>query len=206
MNPVHFTVVFLISYSIGSVPFAFLAVKLFYKQDLRKTGSGDVGALNAYRIRKNKPLALSIALFDLFKGMLPVWYGLTQYPQDFTVVIVAVGGVLLGDLFPVWLGFKGGRGLNVAAGALLVVEPRLVLIWLVLFFVFYLFIRQHIIANMIATFGLPVFVFFTQNIYFTDDTLLLILIVSMLIFQRHLERIPDLVEQKRFKISNGDEP
>ncbi len=206
MSAVHFTVVFLISYLIGSIPFAFLVVKLFYKQDLRKTGSGDVGALNAYRIRKSRLLALSIVFIDLFKGMLPVWYGLTQYPHDFTVVIVAVGGVLLGDLFPVWLGFKGGRGLNVSAGALLVVEPRLVLIWLVLFLVFYLFIRQHIIANMIATFGLPIFVFFTQNIYFTDDTLLLILVVSMLIFQRHLERIPDLVEQKRFKISNGDEP
>ena len=196
--------VFVVTYLIGSVPLAFWLGKWVYHIDLRHFGMRDVGALNAYRIKKNIWIALIIGLIDLGKGLISVWLAGHFFPHHFTAVMLAIGGVLFGDVFPVWLGFRGSRGLAVSAGALLMVNPYLVAVWLVLFVVFYLIVRQHIIAILIASFGLPLIVFFMLNIYFTGDTLILILLVSTLIFQRHLERVPDLVEQKYQKIKNGE--
>ncbi len=204
MNIFYLILVFVSAYLIGSIPFAFWLTKWIYKTDLRYFGTRDVGALNAYRIKKNIWLGLGIGLLDLGKGLLSVWLAVYYFPNNFTVMLLATGGVLFGDVFPVWLKFQGSRGLAVSAGALLLVNPYLVAIWLGLFLIFFLMTRQHIIAVLVASFGLPLIVFFTLNIYFTGDTLILILLVSTLIFQRHLERVPDLVAQKYQKIKNGE--
>lgn len=204
MNSFYLIGIFIFSYLIGSIPFAYLLAKILYKTDLRAFGTGDVGALNFYRLKKNFILSSIIVILDLMKGMAPVWLAIQYQSSNFNLTALTVGGVLLGDVFPVWLNFRGSRGLNVAAGALLMVDPRLVIIWLAGFIVFYLVIRQHIIAILISTFGLPLVVFFARHIYFTDNTLILILLIAVLIFQRHLERVPDLVEQKRLKIKKGE--
>ncbi len=195
---------FILTYLIGSIPFAYWLIKGIYKMDLRFFGAGDLGALNAFRIKKNIGVALVIGLFDLGKGMLSIWLAHYFFAQNFTAELLATGGVLFGDVFPVWLNFRGSRGLAVSAGVLLLINPYLVAVWLILFVDFYLIVRQHIIAILIASFGLPLIVFFTLKIYFTGDTLILILLVSTLIFQRHLERVPDLVAQKNLKIKNGE--
>ncbi len=204
MNIFYLIGIFIFSYLIASIPFAYFFAKLLYKTDLRFSGTRDVSALNFYRVKKDILLSVIIFVLNLLKGMVPVWFAVSYGPNDFAVVLITMSGVLFGDIFPVWLKFRGSRGLNVATGALLVFDPRLVIIWLAAFIVFYLIIRQHIIAILISTFGLPLLVFFTRNIYFTGNTLILILLISTLILQRHLERIPDLVEQKRLKIKNGD--
>ncbi len=204
MNVLHLIIMFLISYLIGSVPLAFWLARWVYKTDLRFFGTKDVGALNAYRVKRNIWFALGIGLFDLGKGLLAVWLANRYFAHDFTAVLLATGGVLLGDVFPLWLGFRGSRGLAVSAGALWLINPYLVAIWLGLFCLFYCIIRQHIIAILIASFGLPLVVFFVLNIYFTGDILILILLVSTFVFQRHLERVPDLVKQKYQKIKSGE--
>ncbi len=204
MNVLYLIALFLVTYLIGSFPFAYWIVKGLYKTDLRFFGTRDVSALNAYRVRKNVWLALLIGLIDLSRGAFSVWLVRFFGIQDFSALLMASGGVLLGNVFPVWLRFRGSRGLAVSAGALLLVNPSLVAVWLILFGIFYLIIRQHIIAILIASFGLPLIVFFMLNIYFTGDVLILILLVSTFVFQRHLERVPDLVEQKYQKIKNGE--
>ncbi len=204
MDPILFyPLVFGMAYLFGSFPSAYLLIKLTTRQDIRKLGSGNVGALNALRSAKSKPAAVLVLALDLLKGALPVWYVQTVLPENFNVLLIVFLGLLLGHLFPVWLKFKGGRGLAVAAGAMLVVQPLLVVIWLVIWGVFFTVIRKHIVASMAATFILPIVVYFTKDSFFNNELLLITLLVCILIFQRHLARIPDLVEEKRIKIQNG---
>lgn len=199
----YYPFILIVAYLFGSFPSAYLFLRWFGKKDIRDYGSGNVGAMNALRTAKSKPLALAVLIFDLGKGVLPTWFILyrTDWPREALLLLLA--GLLLGHLFPVWLKFKGGRGLAVAAGALLVIQPLLVAIWLIIWALFFLLLRKHILASMIATFILPIAVFFTKDIFFSDQILLYCLLICILIFQRHLERIPDLVEEKRLKIQNG---
>jgi len=204
MQPVYYYLVILgIAYLFGSFPSAFLLIKLTTSKDIRNQGSGNVGTMNALRTG-SKSVAFFVLLLDLLKGAFPVWYVQTQMQPEFSVLLTVCIGLLLGHLFPVWLKFRGGRGLAVAAGALLVAQPALVLIWLFTWAIFFAVIRKHVVASMIATFILPVVVFFTKDAYFSNEILLITLLVCMLIFQRHLERIPDLVEEKRINIQNGE--
>jgi glycerol-3-phosphate acyltransferase PlsY len=203
MSGIIYPVIFLVAYLFGSFPSAYIILKLFTKKDIREHGSGNVGAVNALRTSKSKPLALIVLILDLAKGVLPTWYALYHMNLDTFAFYLLVTGLLIGHLFPVWLKFKGGRGLAVAAGALGVVNIYLVLIWLAVWSVFFIALRKHIIASMIATFILPMVVFFSRPKYFSDDILLYVLLICMLIFQRHLERVPDIVEEKRIHILNG---
>lgn len=203
MNILFYPVVLIAAYLFGSFPSAFIMLKLFGKKDIREHGSGNMGAMNALRTSKSKPLAAIVLLFDLLKGAFPTWYAVTYLNFDNPAFLLLVSGLLLGHLFPVWLKFKGGRGLAVAAGALGVINPWLIVIWITTWVIFFLILRKHIMASMIATFILPIAVFFTKDYYFSDQILLFTLIVCILIFQRHLERIPDIIEEKRIKIENG---
>ena len=203
MQVVYYFAIFFIAYLFGSFPSGFLLLKLFGKKDIREHGSGNVGAMNALRTSKSKPIAVIVLLLDLFKGIIPTWYGMYQMQMDQTGFLFLFGGLVLGHLFPVWLKFKGGRGLAVAAGAFLVINYYLVLIWVFVWALFFVILKKHIVASMVATLVLPVAVFFTKDYFFSGHILLLTLIVCILIFQRHLERLPDVVEEKRVNIQNG---
>ena len=194
---------FFVAYLFGSFPSAFIILKVFGKKDIREHGSGNVGAMNTLRTSKSKPLALVVLVLDLMKGVLPTWYALNYLNIDYLAFSLLLAGLLIGHLFPVWLKFKGGRGLAVAAGALAVVNIYLVLIWLSVWAVFFIALRKHVVASMIATFILPLVVFFTRDSFFSNDILLYTLMICILIIQRHLERIPDVVEEKRINIQNG---
>ena len=201
---IHYLWLLAVAYLFGSFPSAYLLIKLKTRKDIRTMGSGNMGALNALRSGKSKTVALLVLLLDLLKGALPAWYFAHVQQAEYLVQVTVVIGVLLGHVYPVWLRFKGGRGLAVVAGALLVIQPVLVGIWVGFWLVFYLLIGKHIIACLIATFILPLVVYFVGPPYFQHSILLMILPVCMLIFQRHLERLPDLVEEKRTAINNGE--
>lgn len=193
---------FVIAYLIGSFPSAYIIVRLATKGDIRESGSGNVGAFNALRVSKKKWVGLAALFLDLLKGAVPAWYVVTHYGYKYPLLWLVMAGLILGHSFSIWLKFKGGRGLAVAAGALIFFQPILVGIWLATWALFFAVIRKHIIATLIATFVLPLVVFFMLNIYFTENILLLTLITTMMIFQRHLERIPDLVDEKRKAIQS----
>ncbi|MBN2425490.1 MAG: glycerol-3-phosphate 1-O-acyltransferase PlsY [Calditrichaceae bacterium] len=187
---------FVVSYLFGSFPTAYLLIRIASKKDIRNEGSGNVGTFNAIRVSRKKWIGAVVLLIDLLKGALPAWYAGSISGKDDLIMLLVVCGVTLGHVYPVWLKFKGGRGLAVAAGALLMIEPVFVGIWLAIWLIFYIILRIHTIASMIATVALPVIVFFARNIFFSDQCLLILLPVCMLIFQRHLERLPDIVYEK----------
>ena len=186
-------IVLVIAYLFGSIPFAYLLIRWFRKKDLRQEGSGNIGALNALRTGKSKPLALAVLLGDLIKGWFPTWLLIHNFGFDYLFVTAVATGVLIGHVAPVWLHFRGGRGLAVTAGSLLVIQPILVAIWLILWGVFFLVLRKHIVANVLATFLLPLIVFFMKDSYFSTDILLVILPLCFIIVLKHLERLPELL-------------
>ncbi len=192
---IYYFLVFVSAYLIGSFPTAYLALKIFDKKDIRTQGSGNVGALNALRSAKSRWVGISVLLIDLLKGMAGVYFAGYllgyQFPEEFLVAC----GLVLGHNYPVWLGFKGGRGLAVSAGALLLINPLLVGIWVGLWIIYFLLVRKHIVANLVATFLLPLVVFFTHPFLFDDQILLMILPVCLIILLRHLERIPDVIRE-----------
>ncbi|HED11797.1 MAG TPA: glycerol-3-phosphate acyltransferase [Caldithrix abyssi] len=183
-----------LAYLLGSFPTAYIMIRLFRKKDIRATGSGNVGALNSYRSSKSVPLALTVLLIDACKGYLPVWLYHLYLPATDSLLLLLIGiGVVVGHSFPVWLGFRGGRGLAVTAGFFLAVDPRVPALWILVWLVYFLLIRKHIIASLVATFLLPLIIFFMQDSYFDKTDLLLILPVSFVIFLKHLERLPEVI-------------
>ncbi len=106
-------VVFL-SYTIGSIPFGLIFTKIFISKDIRKFGSGNIGATNVLRTG-NKFLALLTLLFDLLKGLIPVTLTKYYFPD---YIIISCLMCFLGHVFPVWLNFKGGKGVATYLGIL----------------------------------------------------------------------------------------
>ena len=122
---------FLLGYAFGSVPFGLILAKLAGKGDIRKVGSGNIGATNVLRTG-SKPLAAAVLLLDLAKGFAPVWLAWQYLPEE-AVPFAAVGAVI-GHCFPVWLGFRGGKGVatnaGVAFGIALEVGLAYAVVWL----------------------------------------------------------------------------
>ncbi len=143
-----------ISYLIGSVPFGYLIGKL-HNMDIRTKGSGNIGATNVTRVIGKKWGRICF-LLDFLKGFLPVLAVGKCTGNDF-VTVIAILCVVLGHMMPVWLNFKGGKGVSTAAGALLAFAalPLLgaVVVWIVLFYAS----RYVSLASIFAAVSLPVF-------------------------------------------------
>ena len=115
------TFVILYSYLCGSIPFGLLLTKFFSNIDIRKIGSGNIGTTNVLRTG-NKFLALFTLIFDLSKGYLPVFISMKYYPE---LIQVSCLTTFLGHIFPIWLKFKGGKGVATYLGILLALSIQL---------------------------------------------------------------------------------
>ena len=139
-------------YLCGSIPFGLIFARLFGLGDIRKIGSGNIGATNALRTG-NKPVAALTLAGDILKGTVPV---LVASPFGLVAAAIAGLGAFLGHLFPVWLGFKGGKGVATYLGVLLGIAPIGVLVFAVVWLgVAYLF-RYSSLAALAATLVVPV--------------------------------------------------
>jgi acyl phosphate:glycerol-3-phosphate acyltransferase len=132
-------------YLVGSVPVGLLVGKIGYGLDIRQHGSGNIGFTNARRVLGDKAGFLVLAL-DMLKGAGAVlagawlWAGLMSWPiqptsAEATVIVLAGLAVIVGNLFPIFIGFKGGKGVGVAAGVMLAMVPALVAVLLVVWYV-----------------------------------------------------------------------
>src|SRR5665213_232422 len=107
----------IIGYLLGSIPWGLLLTKACGYGDIRAIGSGSIGATNVLRTG-NKALAAATLVLDLMKGLVAVWVGALWGPD---AALAAAGAVVVGHMFPVWLGFRGGKGVATALGVLLVI-------------------------------------------------------------------------------------
>src|SRR5262245_39906239 len=158
----YFTVA-LVAYLLGSIPFGYILVKLFLKQDIRQTGSGNIGATNVARSGA-KGLAIATLLLDAAKGFLAVAIANVMWPYrldpeihtgNYLPLALAALFAIIGHGFPVWLNFKGGKGVATALGAFAALAPLAVLAVLAVFLVTLAITRYVSLGSILSALVFP---------------------------------------------------
>jgi glycerol-3-phosphate acyltransferase PlsY len=160
MSPVPATHTWLLSiaiaYLLGSIPFGYLLVRFVRKQDIRQFGSGNIGATNVARSGA-KGLGIATLLLDLLKAFAAVKIAERLGNAFFDLMVVAAVAAILGHVFPVWLRFKGGKGVASGLGAFLALAPLASLFGLAIFALVFLVCRYVSLASIVAACTFPVF-------------------------------------------------
>lgn len=146
-------------YLLGSIPFGYLLVRLFRGSDVRTTGSGNIGATNV--ARTSPLLGLATLLLDVGKGMAAVGLALSIFQPGRPLGFVAALAVICGHIFPVWLRFRGGKGVATGLGAFVLLTPKAILIVIVVFLAVFAALRWVALASIFAAACLPLAVLLT---------------------------------------------
>lgn len=157
ISPVLLSIPFA-AYLLGSIPFGLLLSKLFGGGDVRKSGSGNIGATNVARVAGPLPGILTL-LLDAAKGAAAVWLAGLLSNDSATWMIIAALAALLGHCFPIWLKFRGGKGVATAAGAFLVLCPAALLGSVILFLLVAFFWRYVSLASISAAASMPLLIY-----------------------------------------------
>ena len=147
----------ILGYLLGSIPFGYLLVRGFHGADVRSTGSGNIGATNVAR-RSPRLGVLTLAL-DALKGALAVWAALSLFPGGRTQGFVAAFAAIAGHVFPVWLGFRGGKGVATGLGSFLLLAPKSVLLAIGIFLAVAVLFRYVSLASISAAASFPLVAF-----------------------------------------------
>jgi glycerol-3-phosphate acyltransferase PlsY len=145
-----------LAYLLGSIPFGYILVKLFLHQDIRATGSGNIGATNVARSGA-KGLGIATLLLDCAKAFVAVKIAQHLAPGDYDLAVVAAVAAILGHCFPVWLGFRGGKGVASALGVFLALTPISASCTLAVFVVIVLITRYVSLASIVGSATFPLF-------------------------------------------------
>lgn len=182
-------IVFIIAaYLIGSIPTGIVISRFMGKGDPRKAGSGNIGATNVGRT-SGKLAGILTLLGDVLKGGVPVFLAFQYYPESLFISLVGLAA-FLGHLFPVYLGFKGGKGVATGLGVMVVICPLATLLSAVVFAVVAYLKRYVSLASMIAAAMLPVFMsFFPRGRNYVGMGV----VVAVLIIWKHKDNIKRLV-------------
>lgn len=153
MNP--WLVTLPIAYLLGSIPFGYLLVRFVRHEDIRTVGSGNIGATNVLRSGA-KGLGIATLLLDLLKGYAAVMIARHLAPADFDLAVGAAVAAVLGHVFPVWLRFRGGKGVASALGVFLALVPPAALIALAVFLAVVLLTRYVSLASILGAAVMPI--------------------------------------------------
>ena len=152
--------VVIVAYLIGSIPFGYLIVRGKIGADIRETGSGGTGATNVSR-RAGKAAGIFTLLLDALKGSAAVF--IAELTHSDWIIAAAAIAVLVGHIFPVWLGFRGGKGVATGAGVFLVLAPVALLCAGVLFLAIVFFTRYVSLGSIVAAATIPLFVWLQSD-------------------------------------------
>ena len=181
----------MITYLMGSIPFGFILTKIFLKKDIREIGSGNIGATNALRTG-NKTIGYLTLALDIFKAVAPVVYVKIFY-QDFLYVSSLCA--FLGHVFPIWLKFKGGKGVATYVGILFAINFSFGIIFVISWFVTFFISKFSSLSSLVGSAAIPIYLLiisqFNQVIFFT--------IMFVLIFFTHRENIKRLINKEETK-------
>ena len=187
----EFLTIGIISYLMGSIPFGFILTKIFLKKDIREIGSGNIGATNALRTG-NKLIGYSTLLLDVIKAILPVLYVKINHPE---LIYIASLCAFLGHVFPVWLKFKGGKGVATYVGILFTINILLGFIFCVSWLLIFLISKYSSLSSLTGSLSIPVYIFFNDQM----SNALFFGIMFVLIFYTHRENIKRLKNKEESK-------
>ena len=186
-----FLIIGIISYLMGSIPFGFILTKIFLKKDIRELGSGNIGATNTLRAG-NKLIGYLTLTLDIIKAIIPVIYTKIYFP-DF--LYLASLCAFLGHVFPVWLKFKGGKGVATYVGILFSINIYFGIIFTIIWLITFVISKFSSLSSLIASVSIPIYLLiltqFDQLIFFT--------IMFVLIFFTHRENIKRLKNKEETK-------
>ena len=182
--------IILVSYLCGSIPFGFLLTKFFLKKDIRKMGSGNIGATNVLRTG-NKLIGYSTLTLDVLKAIVPLIIIKFNLPE---FIFVSSLSIFLGHVFPVWLKFKGGKGVATYVGMLFCINYILGFVFIISWFIVFILSKYSSLSSMIASLSIPIFCFFIYNENFYFFTMMFILV-----FLTHRENIKRLINNTESK-------
>ena len=150
----------ILSYLMGSIPFGLVLTKIFLKKDIRKIGSGNIGATNALRTG-NKLIGYSTLILDIAKAIIPVIYVKFNYPD---LIYIASLCAFLGHVFPIWLKFKGGKGVATYVGILFSINLLLGIIFVASWGIIFLMFRYSSLSSIIGSISIPIYILITDQI------------------------------------------
>ncbi len=185
-----YLIIIIISYFLGSIPFGFILTKIFLKKDIRDIGSGNIGATNALR-SGNRLIGYSTLLLDIIKAIFPVLYIKFNYPD---LVYIAALSVFLGHVFPIWLRFKGGKGVATFVGIIFSINIIYALIFGITWILVFLISKYSSLSSLTATLSIPIYLFFTN-----ENQVIFFGIMFILIFYTHRENIKRLKNKEEIK-------
>ena len=199
MPKVIFTLV--TSYLLGSIPFGYLLVRIFCGEDVRRTGSGNIGATNVSR--KSPALGALTLLLDAAKGFFAVeiagkYCGFGEYdPRLDRMMAAAALLAIMGHMFPIWLRFQGGKGVATALGAFLYFDPLSALAAIAIFVLVVLLFQRISLGSIVAAAAFPSMAWWL-HVAKDPETLALVGVAALLIIARHYQNI--------LRLLSGEEP
>ena len=188
---INLIIVAVYSYLLGSIPFGLVLTKIFLKKDIREIGSGNIGTTNVLRTGK-KSLAVTTLILDLLKGYFSIIITFTYFENliSYSALICFIG-----HIFPIWLKFKGGKGVATYLGVILALSYKFFLIfgitWLILSFLFRYASLSSILSSLIV---------FTYSYFFINNFSLILFIFFVIIIYTHRENIVRLKNSEESKI------
>lgn len=222
MPALLFCLIAVLAYLLGSIPFGYLLVRVFRSQDIRHTGSGNIGATNVVRSGARGLGALTLVL-DALKGFLAValarelmvaWARAPQAASGWMRLDMAAGmaamAAVLGHVFPVWLGFKGGKGVATALGALLQIVPLAALAGVLVFGITVALSRYVSLASLAASVSIPVVALLTRRdaggILHRPWLLMAVLGIPAIVIARHHANIARLAAGTEYRFGGRKAP
>jgi len=175
----------------GSIPFGLILTKFFLKKDIRDIGSGNIGATNALRTG-NKLIGYTTLILDISKAIIPVIYVKVNFPE---LIFIASLCAFLGHVFPVWLKFKGGKGVATYVGILFSINILLGAIFIISWIVIFILSRYSSLSSIIGAISIPVYLLIVGQ----SNNVIFFVIMFVLIFFTHRENIKRLKNKEESK-------
>ncbi len=194
LNNIFFIFIF---YFIGSIPFALIVPKIFGFGDIRKIGSGNIGATNVLRTG-SKYLAVLVLLLDILKGFLPFLILDLFSNKIFILEIFLCHFAILGHIFPVWLKFKGGKGVATYVGLLLGFNFHVALLFGLIWIILAFLKKYASLSSIAAVFSIPLCIYLLN---YNNKTIIFFIYLSIILIIKHIENIKRLLKKQENKIN-----
>lgn len=211
MNTALYIIVVLVSYLVGSFPTAYLVVRKWAGIDVTSLGSGNIGTMNTHRATENKRLTILVLLGDMAKGAIAVFLARFLLSSSPEAAVLTSAAVVLGHNYSVYMKFRGGRGLATAAGAMLIFNPLILLMWLLIWVPPFLISKILVVGTLTATVLTPVVTYMlmiTNTLGVDRLDVIYAVVITVIVMLKHISKIRMLIKgtepKKYWKIRQED--